>query len=803
YSTTSLNLRSKSVPQECRKVRPLQDRAQLFPNSSLLKITELLEPHFRALPLKPTLLVANEMAEPFSFAASGVALIHLGVKVYKLCDDYCEVVKESQQDFRKLGDEIRGVDQQLKEIQRLATQGDESNPQYPELLEWTKNESLKSYTKALEELKGKLDVPGWRKSSRKYIWPFHKPRMEHYLGLVEEQISKLHLLLTTATTKTVTKVLQKLEENKFQEVQRWLNVVDPATNYSSARAVRETGTGDWLVKGPEYIDWKEGRGGVLWLHGIPGCGKSVLSATAIEDVTHLCNANDDYALAYFYFTFSDSEKPKLCNMLLSLIGQLPKSPSDRGLPGEVVDFYNRTRAIGKSADSNALKVLLSQIIKRLKKTFIILDALDEVPKSERKDLLSWINQLPADHNAESLSMLVTSRPEADIVNSLEPFTTFAISLQSKTIDPDIRAYIKNSLKAKDGFKKFTEEIKGEIQDTLVARSQGMFRWVDCLIRILENCIAPCDVRTTLKKLPKDLDSVYARVLESIDEVQKIYIQRAMHWLAFAVVPLTLGQLAEAVLIKYDVNEYGEDTESLFDTESLMNICPSLISYEDARDDESSTQEERRLRLAHFSVKEYLISERAAQGSSAFYHISEDKANLLMGHACLSRILRHGEQGTSHGNKAEETSFLYHSARYWFVYTRSIEDTAPTPLSDAALKVLELGEGWLNIYDPDRPWRRHIQSSEEFPTAIYYSALLNLLTACRLLVNRKEGAGNVNAQGGFYGNALQAAACRGNESIVQLLLERGADVNAQGGEYGNALQAAARQGNELVVQLHLE
>ncbi|CUS15231.1 unnamed protein product, partial [Tuber aestivum] len=95
-------------------------------------------------------------------------------------------------------------------------------------------------------------------------------------------------------------------------------------------------------------------------------------------------------------------------------------------------------------------------------------------------------------------------------------------------------------------------------------------------------------------------------------------------------------------------------------------------------------------------------------------------------------------------------------------------------------VLELGEGWVNIYDPDRPWRHHIQTSEEFPTAIYYSALLDLTSACSLLVNRKEGAGNVNAQGGRYGNALQAAVCRGNESIVQLLLERGADVNAQGG-----------------------
>jgi ankyrin repeat protein len=58
--------------------------------------------------------------------------------------------------------------------------------------------------------------------------------------------------------------------------------------------------------------------------------------------------------------------------------------------------------------------------------------------------------------------------------------------------------------------------------------------------------------------------------------------------------------------------------------------------------------------------------------------------------------------------------------------------------------------------------------------------------------------DVNAQGGEYGNALQAAARKGNEAVVQLLVNRGADVNAQGGEYGNALQAAALNGHHQVV-----
>ena len=54
---------------------------------------------------------------------------------------------------------------------------------------------------------------------------------------------------------------------------------------------------------------------------------------------------------------------------------------------------------------------------------------------------------------------------------------------------------------------------------------------------------------------------------------------------------------------------------------------------------------------------------------------------------------------------------------------------------------------------------------------------------KLLIDK--GA-DVNAQGGYYGNALQAASDGGHEVIAKLLMEKGAAVHVQGGEHGNAL-----------------
>jgi ankyrin repeat protein len=66
----------------------------------------------------------------------------------------------------------------------------------------------------------------------------------------------------------------------------------------------------------------------------------------------------------------------------------------------------------------------------------------------------------------------------------------------------------------------------------------------------------------------------------------------------------------------------------------------------------------------------------------------------------------------------------------------------------------------------------------------------------------ERNADVNTQGGYHGNALQAASL-GDHEIVQLLLERNADVNAQDGYHGNALCVASFEGHEKIVQMLLE
>ena len=114
------------------------------------------------------------------------------------------------------------------------------------------------------------------------------------------------------------------------------------------------------------------------------------------------------------------------------------------------------------------------------------------------------------------------------------------------------------------------------------------------------------------------------------------------------------------------------------------------------------------------------------------------------------------------------------------------------------------KNWIRIHnieaDEDNFENHRDLEKDKFHSTLYYSSRAGIQELTYGLLQKGE---NANAEGGIYGNPLQAASCEGYEVIVKLLLENGAEVNAEGGRYGNALQAASYRGNEAIVKLLLE
>jgi hypothetical protein len=247
---------------------------------------------------------------------------------------------------------------------------------------------------------------------------------------------------------------------------------------------------------------------------------------------------------------------------------------------------------------------------------------------------------------------------------------------------------------------------------------------------------------------------------------------------------------------------------------LLRICSTLVvcirrPIDDNEDDYSDSnilvrdgrREVNELRLAHFSIKEYLISHCVVQSFAG--HLAETTARARIATICLT-YLRDLDHGLSSTQIRAKFYFAQYCARYWVDHAQTAEEI-DGDLQGHIMQFYEDEETayvtCYNLYDPDRPWLTSIQRrNDDVAQALYHASLSGLVVAVTRLLD--QGA-DINAQGGKYGNALQVASVRGHEKIVQILLGKDAAVNAHGGEYGNALQAASDRGRDKIVQMLLD
>lgn len=78
----------------------------------------------------------------------------------------------------------------------------------------------------------------------------------------------------------------------------------------------------------------------------------------------------------------------------------------------------------------------------------------------------------------------------------------------------------------------------------------------------------------MENLPKTLDAFYDRIILEIPEEDQEYANRALQWIAFAARPLSLKELAEAVIISPEHEPCLRDEDRLMDSEDLLHIIPS-------------------------------------------------------------------------------------------------------------------------------------------------------------------------------------------------------------------------------------
>ena len=204
---------------------------------------------------------------------------------------------------------------------------------------------------------------------------------------------------------------------------------------------------------------------------------SPVSSTVIQDIEAMCEAGNA-SMAYFYFDFRDAKKQCLRDLVTSLLTQLSARSGPRC--DILLDLYS-THDEGKKQPSDRTLV---EYLKRMlalshqPPTYLIIDALDESPitsgiPSPRETVLELLEELI--NLSPELHICVTSRPEIDIRNVLEPLAS-RVSLhdqsgQKKDIEDYIRSVVYSG--SEQIMRRWKIEDKKLVIETLSERADGM------------------------------------------------------------------------------------------------------------------------------------------------------------------------------------------------------------------------------------------------------------------------------------------------------------------------------------------
>jgi hypothetical protein len=288
--------------------------------------------------------------------------------------------------------------------------------------------------------------------------------------LVETGVNEIRI--TTQDTSNAVRDLGN--QHKREKIERWLSPPDPSTNHNKALKQRDEGSGAWFLESDAFAKWKKGRNSFLWLCGIPGCGKTILSSAIIKNLDSVLSSQP---LLYFYFDFTDTGKQTLESMLRTLIIQLYHKRVETSQ--HLGSLFSSCQNGHCQPTSESLRKAFFDMIHQVKEIWLVLDALDECHSrsgSSAEGVLSWIREL-LNSEQRNVHLIVASRPVHDIESGIMEFAhnDDVVPIQSSDITHDIAAHVRNRVRGDDRLKRWRSrpDVQEEIEINLVGKANGM------------------------------------------------------------------------------------------------------------------------------------------------------------------------------------------------------------------------------------------------------------------------------------------------------------------------------------------
>jgi NACHT domain len=243
-----------------------------------------------------------------------------------------------------------------------------------------------------------------------------------------------------------------------------LEITDPSPNHHKAQYQYERGTGDWVLRSSSWEDWLARKIRCLWIHGIPGAGKTVLASHLIQEVDGKCKEDTGRSVVVYYYCYFARNQDEAGALLRWIIGQLCRQS------GTVTRELRKLYENGRVPSLVELLTVLDEIIKAFDRVFVFVDAIDE--SMPREDLLRVLRDLSTDIRFQKIQLLATSRRYIDIENVMSQISV-PVSMTNSLVDEDIRVFVRNRVKSNPKLKLWPEELQVEAEAAVTSGAKGM------------------------------------------------------------------------------------------------------------------------------------------------------------------------------------------------------------------------------------------------------------------------------------------------------------------------------------------
>jgi len=186
----------------------------------------------------------------------------------------------------------------------------------------------------------------------------------------------------------------------------WISSTDFPSKQSDVIDVRQKGTGKWFLEHPKFESWISGSKSTLICPGMPGAGKTMVAAIAIDHLSRTIQ-NDEIGVAYIYCSYQLRENQTTTLLLGALLRQLVQAR--KVIPKSVLRLYEHCSKWGTRPSGDEIFDNLKSVIGDFSNVYVVIDALDECldAKNNRVQLLAPILDLQREN--ASLKLMVTSR----------------------------------------------------------------------------------------------------------------------------------------------------------------------------------------------------------------------------------------------------------------------------------------------------------------------------------------------------------------------------------------------------------